>query len=99
MSGGLVMIDAHWSLLVPRLCLGTHWCGGSCLPSSQTKNAFRRGRATIALRYQTEPQSLVTRSHSATKLAIRVTSLGVALRIPKTFLAFRSGMRAVDLVV
>ena len=56
------------------LCLGTHWCGGSCLPSSQTKDAFRRGGASLALSYQAEPQSLVTRLHSATKLAIRATS-------------------------
>ena len=38
-----------------RLCLGTHWCGGSCLPSSQTKDAFRRGGASLAVSYQAEP--------------------------------------------
>ena len=74
MSGGTCYDRCPRRLLVPRLCLGTHWCGGSCLLSSQTKDAFRRGRASFALSYQAEPQSLETRSHSATKLAIRVAT-------------------------
>jgi len=39
-----------------RLCLGTHCSGGSCLLSSQTNDAFRRGRgASLALSYRAEP--------------------------------------------
>ena len=32
-----------------RFCLGTHCSGGSCLLSSQTKDAFRQGGASRAL--------------------------------------------------
>ena len=56
-----------------RLCLGTHWCGGSCLPSSQTKDAFRRGGASLALSYQAEPQGLEAkhiRNCFSTQLAV-----------------------------
>ena len=42
---GINLRVSPFLLLVPRLWLGTNWCGGSCLLSSQTKEAFPRGGA------------------------------------------------------
>ena len=90
------MIDAHVDYSFP----GSAWerIGVEAPASRVHKLGIHFGEAEARL-HGVSRQSLLTRLHRATKLALRVTSPGVALRTPRTFLAFRSGLWAVDLVV